>query len=123
MLVWAASALYRADGAVLLRKRGDGELFAGLWDLPSSPVVGGGVGEALRGAAALCGIRRPPVLTPKGELRQMLTHREVRVLLFRGRSRARVPAGGSLRWALPAELDAIGLSSLARKCLRAASAS
>jgi A/G-specific adenine glycosylase len=120
VLVWAAPALFRGDGAVLLRKRGSGELFAGLWDLPSSPVVGGAVDEAVRGAVALCGIARIPTLTPAGHVRQVLTHREVHVLLFRGHRRGAVPDGGALRWALPGELDSIGLSSLARKCLRVA---
>ncbi|HWE24106.1 MAG TPA: NUDIX domain-containing protein, partial [Myxococcales bacterium] len=122
LLVWAAAALFRGDGTVLLRRRGEGELFAGLWDLPSSPVVAGAVQKALRGATALCGLTRTPALEPAGDVRQVLTHREIHVLLFRGRGRSSLRAGGAVRWVAPDELDSIGLSSLARRCLRVAAA-
>ena len=119
VLVWAAPALLRPDGAVLLRRRGDGELFAGLWDLPSAQVSGDNVAAALRGALEACGIPGRPRLEACGEVRQILTHRDLRVLLFRARAREAAPPEG-LRWASPADLPALGLSSLARKCLRAA---
>jgi len=118
LLVWAAPALVRRDGAVLLRRRSDGELFAGLWDLPSAEVRGGDVGVALRGALAACGVARRGRLESRGEVRQVLTHRELRVLLFAGRV-GPLPAQDGLRWASAADLPALGLSSLARKCLRA----
>ena len=120
VLVWAAPALLRRDGAVLLRRRGDRELFAGLWDLPSSGVRGGeGAAAAARSALSACGISGRLRLEPCGEVRQILTHRDLRVLLFRARAGdAAAPAG--LRWALPKDLASLGLSSLARKCLRAA---
>jgi A/G-specific adenine glycosylase len=120
VLVWAAAALFRLDGAILLRKRSEGELFGGLWDLPSSAVVSGAEREALRRAVALCGIARPPILERAGEVKQVLTHREVHVLLFRGRARRTARPGSDVRWTLPDELESIGLSSLARKCLRVA---
>lgn len=120
VIVWAAFALFRPDGAVLLRKRGDDELFAGLWDLPSSPVVDGEERQAVRRAIALSGIARARALEPAGQVRQVLTHREVRVLLFRGRTRANLPPTPHVRWATPDELASMGLSSLARKCLRVA---
>jgi A/G-specific adenine glycosylase len=121
VLVWAAAALFRTDGAVLLRKRGDGELFAGLWDLPSSVVAAGAAEQdALHRAVALCGMARAPKLEPKGEVRQVLSHREVHVRLFRGRKRATFMPADGVRWTMPAELRSIGLSSLARKCLRVA---
>jgi A/G-specific adenine glycosylase len=119
LLIWAAPALLRADGAVLLRRRGEGELFAGLWDLPSAGVRGDDAAGAARATLAACGVSGRPRLEPCGEVRQVLTHRDLRVLLFRARARtAATPAG--LRWALPADLASVGLSSLARKCLRAA---
>ena len=119
LLIWAAPALLRRDGAVLLRRRGDGELFAGLWDLPSAEVCGDDAAAAARAALDACGVFGQPDLEPCGEVRQVLTHRDLRVLLFRARARrAAAPAG--LRWALPADLASVGLSSLARKCLRTA---
>jgi A/G-specific adenine glycosylase len=119
VLVWAAPALLRPDGAVLLRRRPDGELFAGLWDLPSAEVRGDAVETALQGALRACGIRGRPALEACGEVRQVLTHRDLRVLLFKAPAEA-APAPAGLRWARPADLPALGLSSLARKCLRAA---
>ena len=120
VLVWAAPALFRGDGAVLLRKRADGELFAGLWDLPSAPVVSGDVRRALQQALSGCGISRPPRLEAAGEVRQILTHRDVRVLLFRGRRQAPLRDGETVRWARSADVESLGVSSLARKCLRVA---
>jgi adenine-specific DNA glycosylase len=102
-----------------LRKRSEGELFAGLWDLPSA-VVGEAVRDALREALAPCGLARAPALEPAGHVRQILTHRELHVLVFHGRARSAVRPGTGIRWTLPAQLGSIGLSSLARKCLRAA---
>ena len=120
VLVWAAPAVFRGDGAVLLRKRSEGELFAGLWDLPTAAVVAGEVRTALTRALASCGIVRPPLLIPLGQVRQVLTHREVHVLLFRGRRHAPLRSTNGLRWAGSAELGSLGISSLARKCLRVA---
>ena len=119
VLVWAAPALFRGD-AVLLRKRADDDLFAGLWDLPSAPVVGGDVTGALRRALSRCGITRTPRLKAAGEVRQILTHRDVRVLLFRGQRRAPLRDGETVRWARSADVESLGVSSLARKCLRLA---
>ena len=76
MLVWAAPALLRRDGAVLLRRRGDRELFAGLSDLPSSGVRGQGAAAAARSALSACGISGRLRLEPCGEVRQILTHRD-----------------------------------------------
>jgi A/G-specific adenine glycosylase len=118
VLSWAALALVRGDGAVLLRKHRDRELFAGLWDLPSASVSADGVAPALRSVLAACGIARRPRLTPCGEVRQVLTHRDLRVHLFKCRSPVAFASEG-LRWAAPSELAELGLSSLARKCLRA----
>ena len=118
VLVWAAPALLRADGAVLLRRRGDGELFAGMWGLPSQPVSADGVAAAARRALAASGVPATARLEACGEVRQTLTHRELHVMLFRGRARTRNPPAG-LRWASPADFPELALSSLALKCLRA----
>jgi len=118
-LFWAAAALRRADGSVLLRRRGDGELFAGLWDLPSADSRGRAPEDAARAALAGCGLPALRLrLERRGEVFQILTHRQLRVVVFAGRSsRDRAPPG--LRWAGDRDLPALGLSSLARKCLRA----
>ncbi len=102
LLLWRAVALRRRDGAVLLARRPEGALFAGLWDLPAP--------EAVQ--------RLWTALTPRGEVRQTLTHREVRVEIFTSAASGRAPAG--MRWVAPADLGSVGLSSLAAKSLRQA---
>ena len=103
LLEWRAVALRRrSDGAVLLSRRPEGSLFAGLWDLPAPESV-----ERLWSA-----------LEPRGEVRQTLTHREVRVAIFTASATGRAPAG--MRWVLPSGLGSLGLSSLAAKSLQQA---
>ena len=102
LLQWRAVALRRRDGAVLLARRPEGALFAGLWDLPAP--------ERVR--------RLWSTLTPRGEVCQTLTHREVRVEIFTARASGRAPPG--MRWVLPSGLRGLGLSSLASKSLRKA---
>lgn len=106
LLAWDALALRRADGAVLLARRPEGSLFAGMWDLPESALKLPGVRQ--RGAARECGI-----------VEQTLTHREVRVAI-RTAEGTGAPRAESLRWVKPSELAGIGLSSLAKKSLRKA---
>ena len=103
LLQWSALALRRRDGAVLLARRPEGALFAGMWDLPATEVKLPGV--RLHGAASDCGV-----------VEQTLTHREVRVTIRTARGSG-VPRSEHLRWVLPAQLAAVGLSSLARKSL------
>jgi A/G-specific adenine glycosylase len=104
LLQWKALALTRKDGAVLLSRRPEGALFAGLWDLP-----------AMRPA----GIRVHGRLSGRGIVEQTLTHREVRVTVQAGRASG-MPASGEVRWVAPDELGSLGLSALARKSLRQA---
>ena len=106
LLEWQALALLRRDGAVLLARRPEGKLFAGLWDLPAAGLE-------------LPGVRRHGVLADRGVVAQTLTHREVRVRIRSGRGSG-APRTESLRWVLPAQLGELGLSSLARKSLRKA---
>ena len=106
LLEWQALALVRRDGAVLLARRPEGALFAGLWDLPGTEMK-------------LPGVRLHGALEGRGVVEQTLTHREVRVAIRSGRASG-TPRTDRLRWVLPAQLDSLGLSSLARKSLRKA---
>ena len=106
LLEWQALALRRRDGAVLLARRPEGALFAGMWDLPAAETEMPGVRQ--HGGRADCGV-----------VEQTLTHREVRVTIQSGRGSG-TPRTQALRWVLPAHLDGLGLSSLARKSLRKA---
>ena len=101
LLEWRALALTRNDGAVLLVRRPEGALFAGLWDLPADRPAG---------------IRLHGRLTSRGIVEQTLTHREVRVEIQAARASG-TPSSGNVRWVAPAGLSALGLSSLARKSL------
>ena len=107
LLAWQAVALVRRDGAVLLSRRPEGALFAGLWDLPAA-------GDLPAGKL----LPSPALLEKRGEVRQTLTHREVCVEILAGRAAGRAPSG--MRWVKPRDLRLLGLSSLTVKCLRAA---
>ena len=136
---WAAVCVRRHDGAVLLARHAPGErgaLFAGLWDLPSvqlgevpdEPLFSGAAAKAALGALRARGL---PVgglkLRPLGMVEQTLTHRELRVLLFGVAVGEGAPLAKArverevVRWVEPTAeaLGAVGLSSLARKSLRA----
>lgn len=104
LLEWRALALRRKDGAVLLARRPEGALFGGLWDLP---------------VECPAGIRVLGPLISRGSVEQTLTHREVRVEIAAARASG-TPARANVRWVAPAGISALGLSSLARKSLRAA---
>jgi hypothetical protein len=129
----------RHDGAVLLARHAPGArgaLFAGLWDLPSAALAAAPKGPLCAGDAAAAALgalcaRGLPVaglrLRPLTVVEQALTHRELRVHLCA----AALPQGAplaraaldpdALRWVepTPEALAAVGLSSLARKSLRA----
>jgi A/G-specific adenine glycosylase len=116
ILVWAAAALTREDGSVLLRRYPQGQLFAGTWGLPFCDAGEGVPRRSARDALKACGARAT-ALRSRGEIQQTLTHRQLRVAVFSGAGRAR--ERDDLRFVAPGELGSVGLSSLARKCLRA----
>lgn len=104
LLEWRALALTRKDGAVLLARRPGRALFGGLWDLPRERPEG---------------IRVHGKLVRRGIVEQTLTHREVRVSIEAAHASG-TPTTDQVRWVAPDGLAALGLSSLARKSLRAA---
>jgi A/G-specific adenine glycosylase len=104
LLEWRALALRRADGAVLLARRGRESLFAGLWDLPSERPSG----IRILGKLAACGV-----------VEQTLTHRQVRVTVQAARASG-APASAEVRWVVAEGIAALGISSLTRKSLRQA---
>jgi adenine-specific DNA glycosylase len=115
-LAFAAAALTRRDGSVLLRRHPEGELFAGTWDLPGRMTDGEAPGRSARSALRACGAEGF-MLRACGNVSQTLTHRNVHIALFRGEGDATEREG--LRFFAPGNLGSVGLSSLARKCLRA----
>ncbi|HLV60368.1 MAG TPA: A/G-specific adenine glycosylase [Fredinandcohnia sp.] len=113
-----AAALYRRGDAVLLAKRPPEGLFASLWELPAVE-LGEGEAPAARLAEWLGGAE---VGEEVGSVEQILTHRELRVQVF-AIGGAHPPRVGApyveARLVEPGGLPG-GLSSAARKALRAA---
>ena len=124
-LHWAGLALRRADGRILVARRPDGDLFAGLWELPSAPVALDA--PAADAVAAIAACHALPSgcaadVRPAGEVAQTLTHRQVTLRLFSARLHGTGgPPSESLRWVEPTQagLGALGISSLAAKALKA----
>ena len=124
-LHWAGLALRRADGSLLLARRPQGDLFAGLWELPSAPIAPlAPAAEAVRSILTHHGLplRCAAGLAAAGVVEQTLTHRQVTLRLFSARLAGEDPTlSGSLRWVEPTQpaLAALGISSLAAKALAA----
>lgn len=109
-----AFLLRRADGAVLLRRRPEHGLLAGLMDLPSAPW-----GPELPLAAWLAHAPAAAAWEPvAGEVRHLFTHLVLRARLVRAWLPA--TAAGPLEglWFRPEELAAAPLPTLTRKLLR-----
>jgi A/G-specific adenine glycosylase len=114
---------------VLLGRRREDERFGGMWEPPSA--IGADAG-------ALASVLAAPPKDPReaGRVRHVLSHRALDVRVFVARlarapklaSRSRARAGGepsaqayeALELVLPADLHARGITTLAKKVLRAA---
>jgi A/G-specific adenine glycosylase len=90
--------------------KGDQALFGGLWGLPMSE---GEPSEALRDAGVRARLHRELL----GEVDHMLTHRRLRVAVYRA-SGGRAKESETRRPFKPGELDQVGVSTLTRKLLR-----
>jgi A/G-specific adenine glycosylase len=123
-LRWAAAVVRDNKGRLLLARRPEAGLFGGLWELP-----GGEVPKDELAPHALAALLqqhlglKAQIGSQVGRIRQQLTHRDLEVVAFAARARARPkpPAGGYLeaRFASQAEIGELGLSSATRKLLRA----
>ena len=112
--VHAVAGVLRRRGRLLVLRRPSHGLLGGLWELPTAEgrdpaalvELLAGVGLDAAAGAAL------------GQVRHLFTHRDLRLELFaledRGGRLARSPEA---RFASPAELDALPLSSLMKKAL------
>jgi A/G-specific adenine glycosylase len=115
-----ACAVVRRRGALLVARR-DGEgLLGGLWELPCAEVApGADAATALRAALAARGLD----VAPGAELADVvrtLTHRRLTLRAVRCGLRGAPPAGH--RFARPAELAALGVSTAMRSIIEAADA-
>jgi A/G-specific adenine glycosylase len=109
-----AFLLRRADGAVLLRRRPERGLLAGMMELPSAPW-----GPELPFAAWLAYAPAAADWEPvAGEVRHLFTHLVLRARLVRARLPAPAPGPVEGLWFRPEELAAATLPTLTRKLLR-----
>ncbi len=115
VLRWAVAVCERR-GKLLWAQRPAEGLFGGLWELPSA--------ELGRGESPTEGLTR--VLGPRLELGELLgrthrvlTHRELKLELFRARLSGRPRTGEyrALRWVSEAELPALAISTAMRAAL------
>jgi len=119
-----AVLLLRDGGRVLLRRRPEGELLPGLWDLPGAFA---GDDRVVRTSAADAAARLPFAvgdLEKLGSVRHAVTYRRIRLDVHAGsvgqaagRSR-RDRDGAELAWVDAREAGTKALSSPARKILR-----
>ena len=132
----ATVAVRRADGAVLIRRRGGDERWAGLWDFPrfeppgeltaDVPPVGrqrslldhddaplrAWLAEGVRDQTGV----RCEVGDPVAEIRHGVTRFRIRLLGFAAeRTGGRLRAGGDLRWVKPSDMTDVPLSKTGRQ--------
>ena len=135
----ATVAVRRADGRVLVRKRYEGERWAGMWDFPrfelpaaltrDVPPVGrqrsllaaddaplrAWLADAVRDQTGV----RCDVGEPVTEIRHGVTRFRIRLLCFAAtRTGGRLKAGADLRWATAADLATLPLSKTGRRFAR-----
>jgi A/G-specific adenine glycosylase len=110
--VYCASAVVvDARGRVLLERRGDDGMWAGLWQAPTVERTDRAPTRAELARAV--GLRARD-LRACGGFRHLTTHREVEFGVFAGSAAAVRPGG---RWIGPRRLGALGLSSAQRRVL------
>jgi A/G-specific adenine glycosylase len=124
-----AALIVHKRGRYLLRRRPEGEWWAGLWDFPRIPISNGSTTSAelhleplrrqLRaGLADTTGVSASigELLT---ELRHSVTHHRIRVLCFAAQwGNGSVVRGPELEWVKRAELGSLPLTAPARRLVR-----
>ncbi len=115
----AVAALARVDGRILLARRPETGLLAGLWELP------GALGDNLSGALAeRLGLSLVDA-TALGTVTHVFSHLRLHTTVYAARVDGVARAAGGYqeaRWVPTAEVDGMALSTLARRTLRLGSA-
>jgi A/G-specific adenine glycosylase len=119
-ILWPLLLIER-DGKILLRRRAQQGLLAGLWEIPGGEKrKSETVTEALtRHLDGFC--KQIGNVTLIGKIRHSITNRRIQAPIFRGQLPERRPTSCSTwRWFSPDSLPRYPLSSLTRKALRLA---
>jgi A/G-specific adenine glycosylase len=116
--VTVAAALVERDGRVLLVRRAEGRLMGRMWEVPQTSLESRGLRDLARELLERHGLDLAPgPLVARG--RHAITFRRIRLEAYRARLRREPPADMErFRWATPAEIAALPVSSLTRKMLR-----
>ena len=109
--------LRRPDGAILVRRRANQGLLAGMHELPSSPWLEAELqlDEALAHAPAAADWR-----LQAEQVRHVFTHFELHLHLAAGTAAERALIPGATFWCRPDELDRLALPTVMRKVLKLA---
>jgi len=114
-LLELACAAARRGPRLLLARRASKGLLGGLWELPSAPVgEGQAPREALRRALAEEHGLDLAVGAEVAAVERLLTHRRLRLVAYACRAAPGAALGPALRWARPAELEGMALSTAMR---------
>jgi A/G-specific adenine glycosylase len=115
----AVAAFLRDEGRILLARRPDTGLLAGLWELPGA--LGDDLATALRDRVGLTLVDA----TPLGTVTHVFSHLRLHTTVYEARAEGVVQIGGGYqeaRWVPIAEVDGMALSTSSRKTLRLGSA-
>ena len=118
--IWAVCGVaQREDGALLLARRPDDALLGGMWEFPQGAVERA---DDRRDALAQAWRERlglmPEILTPRGQVKHVFTHRRLTLDVFDVKLKA-TPAARAfytdVRWVTPDDWRDLPVSRLARK--------
>jgi A/G-specific adenine glycosylase len=117
--VTVAAALIRSDKGVLLVRRPEGGVLARLWEIPQTSLESNGRADL----AAELAQRHGLVISPGallGVTRHAITFRRIRVEVYSARLAQPAPSDAEhVRWATPAQIADLPVSSMTHKILRA----
>ena len=116
--VTVAAAIIERSGRYLLVRREEGRLMGRMWELPQTSLESNGLPDLAREMRQRhrLELTAGPLLT---RTRHAITFRRIRVEAYRAKLRREPPADAErFRWATPAEIRALPVSSMTQKVLR-----
>jgi adenine-specific DNA glycosylase len=119
-----AVAVWRRGSKLLLGRRRETGLFGGLWELPTGEIESESAATSPLAALQRAVGAEIQIVEPIGTVRRVLTHRNLRLDLYRVKGRASpktTPAYKELRWVPPKEAAGLGMSAAMEHALRLAS--